>query len=213
MARRRTNKRSSTRVASMEQKRMGARIRVLRERKAWTQEHLAAASQISPRTVQRAEEGTASAETRAAIAGALDVPVESIGPALRLPEGWPRISPVLIYRDTVKAVSFLERAFGFEVRTRIAGADGQLLHTELLLGDAVIMVGHASSSPRWESPRSVGKTTQFLYVFVEDLDAHLARARSAGASIVMEPETSYGQRRYRALDIEGHEWCFVEDAS
>ena len=195
----------------MEQKRMGARIRLLRERKAWTQEQLAAASGISPRTVQRAEEGTASAETRSAIAGALDVSVESLGPAVRLPEGWPRISPVLIYRDTIKAVSWLQRAFGFEVRRRIAGADGQLLHTELLLGDAVIMVGHASSSPRWESPRAVGKTTQFLYVFVEDLEAHLERARAAGAAIVMEPETSYGQRRYRALDVEGHEWCFVEE--
>ncbi len=53
----------------MEEKRMGARIRLLRERKAWTQEHLAAASRISPRTVQRAAIGTAVGAIIGAIAG------------------------------------------------------------------------------------------------------------------------------------------------
>ena len=56
---------------SMNEKSMGNRIRRLRERKAWTQEHMAAAADVSVRTVQRAEEGTLSAETLSAIAGAV----------------------------------------------------------------------------------------------------------------------------------------------
>lgn len=55
----------------MNEKSMGNRIRRLRERKAWTQEHMAAAADVSVRTVQRAEEGTLSAETLSAIAGAV----------------------------------------------------------------------------------------------------------------------------------------------
>jgi uncharacterized glyoxalase superfamily protein PhnB len=158
--------------------------------------------------VQRAEEGVMSAETRAAIAGALAVPVESLAPARRPPPGWSRIAPVLCYEDSKAAVPWLERAFGFQVRERVTGADGQVVHSELVLGDGVIMVGHVASSPRWASPKSLGKVTQFLYVFVDDLDSHYARAKAAGAVIITEPETSYGQRRYRALDLEGHEWCF-----
>jgi len=196
----------------MEQQQVGERIRALRERKAWTQEHLAGAANISARTVQRAEEGTMAAETRSAIAGALGVAVESLGVARKPPAGWPRISAALCYEDSRAAVDWLADAFGFTVREKMTGTDGQVLHAELVLGDGVIMIGHPSSSPRWASPRSLGKLTQFLYVFVDDLDAHFARAKAAGARIVTEPETSYGQRRYRALDPEGHEWCFAVEA-
>jgi len=43
----------------------------------------------------------------------------------------------------------------------------------------------------------------------EDIDAHCARARAAGAEIIAEPETQfYGDRTYRARDLEGHIWTF-----
>ena len=202
----------------MEAKQTGTKIRSLRERKAWTQEHLAQAARISPRTVQRAEEGAMSAETRAAIAGALDVPVESLAPAKKPPPGWPRITPTLVYDDSRAAIPWLEKAFGFVARVKVPGPDGQIIHSELELGDGLIMVGHVSMSPsvqgRMVSPKSMGKTTQSLFVFVDDLDEHYARAKAAGAQIVQEISTDYGYRRYRALDFEGHEWCFsvkVED--
>ena len=58
-------------------------VKRLRESKSWTQEHLASAAGVSLRTIQRMEsDGTASAESRLAIAAALGVPVESIHLAL-----------------------------------------------------------------------------------------------------------------------------------
>ena len=51
---------------------------------------------------------------------------------------------------------------------------------------------------------------------VEDVDAHCERARKAGAKIAMEPETdNYGDdywsdRSYRAIDLEGHHWWFIQ---
>jgi len=60
----------------------GEAIRALREQKSWSQEHLASASGLSVRTVQRVEmENVASAETRLALAAALDVPVTVLMPA------------------------------------------------------------------------------------------------------------------------------------
>jgi uncharacterized glyoxalase superfamily protein PhnB/DNA-binding XRE family transcriptional regulator len=197
----------------MESRQTGDKIRSLRERKAWTQEHLADAAAISPRTVQRAEEGVMSAETKSAIAGALDVPVESLAPARKPPQGWPRITPTLVYEDSKAAVPWLEKAFGFVAREKVAGPDGQIVHSELTLGDGLIMVGHVTLSPspqgRMASPKSVGKSTQSLFIFVDDLDEHFARAKAAGAEIVEGIQTNYGFRRYRALDPEGHEWCFA----
>jgi transcriptional regulator with XRE-family HTH domain len=60
----------------------GEAVRALREQKSWSQEHLANASGLSVRTVQRVElEGIASAETRLALAAALWVPVADLMPA------------------------------------------------------------------------------------------------------------------------------------
>jgi transcriptional regulator with XRE-family HTH domain len=56
---------------------IGRNIRAHRERLSWTQEQLAAAADVSLRTVQRAEEGQIiAAESLQALAGALDVTQE-----------------------------------------------------------------------------------------------------------------------------------------
>jgi transcriptional regulator with XRE-family HTH domain len=57
----------------------GAAVRTHRESRSWSQEHLAKASGLSVRTVQRVEaEGVGSAETRLALAAALNVPVSEL---------------------------------------------------------------------------------------------------------------------------------------
>jgi uncharacterized glyoxalase superfamily protein PhnB len=57
-----------------------------------------------------------------------------------------------------------------------------------------------------------GANTQTLHVQLDDgLDAHCDRARAAGARVVQEPaEQFYGDRTYRAVDIEGHMWSFAQ---
>ena len=69
--------------------------------------------------------------------------------------------------------------------------------------------GECTDSVR--SPASAGGVnTQGVHVDVgTDIEGHCERARQAGAVIVMEPEDEfYGDRVYRALDLEGHAWTF-----
>jgi uncharacterized glyoxalase superfamily protein PhnB len=126
------------------------------------------------------------------------------------PKGWPRISSSLAYEDPNAALEFLSKAFGFTTRARHADDEGRVVHAELELGDGLIMVGPPSPENLSASPKSLGgRNTQALYVFVEDVDGHCARARAAGARIVRELEDSYyGHRVYGALDPEGHRWFF-----
>ena len=79
------------------------------------------------------------------------------------------------------------------------------------LGNAWIMVRRAR--PGSASPAQLGSATQSLTVFVEDVDAHFQRSKSAGARIVEDlHETAYGERQYGAEDFAGHHWLFARHA-
>lgn len=115
--------------------------------------------------------------------------------------------PALFYRDAAAAIDFLERAFGFETLLRVTGPDGSVAHSELRLGDAIIMVGTERPDRGWMSPAGRDGVTALIYLVCDDADAHCARARAAGAEITMEPQdTDYGSRDYLALDPEGNTW-------
>jgi uncharacterized glyoxalase superfamily protein PhnB len=139
------------------------------------------------------------------------------------PAGWPRISSAIFYEDAARAIDWLCAAFGFEVRLRVEGAGGRIEHSELTFGDGLIMVGSSGGRSDREggvpcqSPRSLGGVnTQSLCIVVDDADAHAAHARAAGAKIVEGPATvDYGEeywadRTYRAEDLEGHHWWFMQ---
>jgi uncharacterized glyoxalase superfamily protein PhnB len=135
-----------------------------------------------------------------------------------LPKGWPRLSVGIVYRDPAKAIDWLCKAFGFEVQIKVEGEGGQILHSELVLGGGLISLGSGEGKGRtWrKSPLDVGgANTQSCCVYVDDVDAHCARARAAGATIASEPTTNdYGDgywvdRSYEAVDLEGHHWWFM----
>lgn len=50
-----------------------------------------------------------------------------------------------------------------------------------------------------------------MYVIVDDVDAHHARATQAGAKIVEDlNDPLFGHRRYGCADPQGHEWYFAQ---
>ena len=124
------------------------------------------------------------------------------------PEDMPRITPYLLYEDVESALAWLTAAFGLQERMRLPGPDGRVGHAEMALQDGVVMMGRPG--PEYRNPKRIGHVAQELYVYVDDVDAHFARAKRAGATILEEPtDQFYGDRRYRAADPEGHHWCFA----
>jgi PhnB protein len=118
----------------------------------------------------------------------------TIAPAAR-----PNVFPGLRYRDEHAAMDWLERAFGFARHAVFTDDAGAVVHAELRLGPGIVMIGAA---PECEEGFNI-------YVHVEDVDAHYARAVRAGAEITRPlADTSYGSREYGARDIEGHYWYF-----
>jgi uncharacterized glyoxalase superfamily protein PhnB len=114
------------------------------------------------------------------------------------------VIPVLIYPDVREAVAWLGAAFGFAERVRI----GENHRAQLGFGEGAVIVGDVRGDRRPPRPAEV---THSVMVRVENVDAHLERARAHGARIVTEPaDFEYGERQYTAEDLAGHQWTFSE---
>lgn len=131
------------------------------------------------------------------------------------------MSTALYYDDPRAAIDWLMNAFGFELKLLVEGDAGEVVHSELTFGGGLVMVGGVRKRPGHMEyavpPGAVGgKNTQNLMVYVDDVEAHVARARAAGAIITKEPEvTDYGDeywsdRGYECRDLGGHHWWFYQ---
>ncbi len=129
----------------------------------------------------------------------------------------PAIIPCLRYRNAPAAIDFICKAFGFERHAVHAdAADASIIHhAQLVRAGQMIMLGSLKGDAEFQRkgrmlhPDAAGGNTQSVYVVLDDVDGHAARARAAGAEIVMEPaDQDYGGRNYSALDCEGYVWSF-----
>jgi uncharacterized glyoxalase superfamily protein PhnB len=59
------------------------------------------------------------------------------------------------------------------------------------------------------SPRETSMATMGVFIYMDDVDAHHARAAAAGAKIEMAPHDQPYGRTYTARDLDGHPWFFT----
>jgi len=118
------------------------------------------------------------------------------------------IYPALRFRDAERARDFLRDAFGFAEHALHRDAEGRIAHAEYRHGNGAVMFGGSRPDPANPGANPWSEASG-LYVVVEDVDAHHARAAAAGAEIVTPPrDTDYGAREYTARDPEGNLWSF-----
>jgi uncharacterized glyoxalase superfamily protein PhnB len=130
------------------------------------------------------------------------------------------VIPMIAYEDGPAAMDWLAHAFGFrELDRRVE--DGRLTHGEMDTGAGVVMM--ATPSVNYHGPRrhreecaiarawhDVPYIIDGHLVQVDDIDSHFERARANGATILSPLEPGVEGKRYRAEDIEGHRWLFVQ---
>ena len=134
---------------------------------------------------------------------------------------YPAVIPMIAYENGPAAMDWLARAFGFRERARMTTPDGRLSHGEMEAGEGLIMM--ATPSPHYHGPKrhrdeceparhwsEVPYIIDGVLVYVDDVTAHFERARAAGATILSAPEEASEGKRYRAEDLEGHRWMFMQ---
>jgi uncharacterized glyoxalase superfamily protein PhnB len=115
-----------------------------------------------------------------------------------------RLSVALYYEDPAGAARWLARVFQLGSWSGIPTEDEEAPWIELHHGNVAILLLGLDGQRSADAP-----VTHMPWAYVDDLDAHFAHAKKAGASIVSEIE-QHGYRAYTADDLEGHRWTFAQ---
>jgi uncharacterized glyoxalase superfamily protein PhnB len=126
------------------------------------------------------------------------------------------IIPGLRYRDALKMIDWLEKAFGFEKHAVYMLGETIVSHAQMKFGNGMIMLGSidngSQTSALMVQPDEIGKrSTQSAYLIVSDCEPVYASAKAAGAEIVVDLSAKdYGGKGFTCLDPEGHLWSIGE---
>jgi PhnB protein len=120
-----------------------------------------------------------------------------------------RIVPYLMVDGAAEAIEFYREAFDAQERYRLPMPGGAIGHAEIVVGGAVVFLADAPDDMPGDAanPRRLGGTSVLLHRYVPDVDAAVARAQAAGATVVRAPEDQfYGDRAAVVEDPWGHQW-------
>jgi PhnB protein len=132
-----------------------------------------------------------------------------------IPDGYSSVTPYLIVKGADRALDYYKMAFGANELMRFDGPDGKIMHAELQIGNARIMV--ADEMQDHKSPETLGGSGGGLMLYVTDVDETFERAVTGGGKSMKAVENQfYGDRSGSLIDPFGHVWTIathVEDVA
>jgi PhnB protein len=114
---------------------------------------------------------------------------------------------MLTCRDAAAEIEFLKAAFGAVELSMRSAPDGSVLHATLGIGEHLIMLHGETEHLASRAPQGDGSSPVVIYLYLEDVDAAIARAVAAGARILTPlADQPWGDRMGRIIDPSGHVW-------
>ena len=124
-----------------------------------------------------------------------------------IPEGYHSVTPYLICDGAAKAIEFYKQAFGAVEVVKMPGPNGKVMHAEIKIGDSVIMLADENLETGAKSAKSYGGSPIGILLYVENCDAVVREAVSAGAKITRPlKDEFYGDRAATIVDPFGLTW-------
>jgi PhnB protein len=120
-----------------------------------------------------------------------------------VPEGLTTVTPYLIVRDPRAAMDFYKNVFGATEMMRHEDG-GRVVHAKLRIGGSPVEIGEHVERNELDLDRlpPVG-----IHLYVEDVDAVLAKATSAGVRVLYPiQDQPYGDREVSIADPFGIVW-------
>ncbi len=122
--------------------------------------------------------------------------------------------PIIRFEDAERAISWLCKAFGFQVFLEVKGETEAIEHARLILEGNMVMLASSGRDGRFEecfkSPSVVRGITQCTSLIVSDPDQIYKTAVAEGAEIIDDiADFEFGGRTFSCRDIESHVWVFT----
>lgn len=114
------------------------------------------------------------------------------------PDGYTTVSPYLIVTDAPAHQRFLRDVLGAELVRSMPREDGSVMHSELRIGDSLVMLADAMEG--WPA------SPAHQHVYVDDVDAIYAKALAAGAAEVMPPVQKGDPDKRGGFLLDGVTW-------
>lgn len=127
-----------------------------------------------------------------------------------IPAGYSGVTAYLIIRNAAGALEFYAKAFGGTEVLRLPGPNGSIAHAEIRIGDGHVMLADENVAIGHRGPEALGGSPVSLMFYVDDVDARVARAVAAGATVkVPVKDQFYGDRSGSVSDPFGYVWTIA----
>jgi len=127
-----------------------------------------------------------------------------------IPKGYTSVTPGLVFKDARPALEWYGTVFGAKVTTRMDLPDGRIMHAEVKIGDALVMLGDEAPKMGLPSAETLGGSSGALMLYVKDCDAVYARAIAGGARALMPlADMFWGDRYGQIVDPFGYRWAIA----
>lgn len=129
--------------------------------------------------------------------------------AKAVPDGYSNVTPILTFDDDCgAAMDWYKRGLNARELSRHTGPDGKIMHAEIQVGNARIMVHDAMMGGK--GPKALGGSPMGLWIYVEDCDALYNRAVAAGCEIKQPMDNQFwGDRCGVIKDPYGFAWTIA----
>ena len=126
----------------------------------------------------------------------------------KIPKGYHTVTPMLMFKDSRKAIDFYKLAFGAQEHYAMPGPDGKgVMHAEMQIGNSIFMIGDEYPQQPGKSAETAGGSPVSFYLYVEDADEAFRTATDAGAVTDMPVQDMFwGDRVGTVRDPFGYSW-------
>jgi uncharacterized glyoxalase superfamily protein PhnB len=129
-------------------------------------------------------------------------------PAVKpIPADMHTLTPHLVCAGAAEAIAFYVKAFNAVELVRLPAPNGKLMHASVKIGDSTLMLVDEMPDCGALGPKSLKGSPVTIHMYVEDVDAAVAQAVAAGATVTMPvADMFWGDRYGQVEDPFGHRW-------
>jgi PhnB protein len=128
-----------------------------------------------------------------------------------IPDGMHTVTPYLVCAGAADAIEFYKKAFDATEVMRLPGPDGKLMHGQIKICGSMVMLTDENPAYGMLGPKTLKGTPVTIHLYADDVDAFVARAVSAGATIKMPVADMFWGDRYGVIeDPFGHNWSVAK---